>query len=151
MNMNNKVVIGTIVAVVAIVAVFLLIKSSSLYAPSKTQTTVQTSQESPVPTTQQATSPTQAQQGQNTITYTSSGFSPASLTIKAGTTVTWINNSGSGLSVNSNPHPIHTSYSPLNIGTIVNGQSKSLIFDKPGTYGYHNHLNPSDKGTVIVQ
>lgn len=149
--MNNKVVIGIVVVVVAVLAIFLLSKSGSLYSPSQTQTSTRTPQPSITSTTQQQSPTNEVTKEQNVITLTQAGFSPSTLTVKAGTKISWINNSGSGLSVNSNPHPIHTNYSPLNIGAIGDGQSKSLIFDKPGTYGYHNHLNPSQTGTIVVQ
>ncbi len=102
------------------------------------------------PTTMQAT-PTPAQQSQNTVTLTTNGFSPTSLTIKAGQTVTWVNKSGSDAAIDSNPHPVHTSYHPLNLGSFPDGGTLSLTFDKPGTYSYHNHLNPSEQGTIVVE
>lgn len=88
---------------------------------------------------------------QDAVTLTANGFSPASITVKAGTKVTWNNQSGAGAIVNSDPHPIHTAYPPLNLGSFKDGGTLSLTFDKSGTYGYHNHLNPSQTGTVIVQ
>lgn len=103
------------------------------------------------PTTMQATPSSSAVQQQNLVTLTSSGFSPATLTIKSGQTVTWINKSGEGATVNSNPHPVHTDYPPLNLGSFASGASLSLSFPKAGTYGYHNHLNPSETATIIVQ
>ncbi len=95
--------------------------------------------------------PLPAQQSQNTVTLTANGFSPTSLTIKAGQTVTWVNKSGEAATINSAPHPVHTSYPPLNLGNFPDGGTLSLTFDKPGTYGYHNHLNPSEQGTIIVE
>ena len=108
------------------------------------------------PATQTVTSPTEAAAtspaaSQNSVSLTSSGFTPATLTVKAGSTVTWTNNSGETATVNSDPHPTHTNYPPLNLGRFDNGGTLSLTFDKPGTYGYHNHLNPSERGTIIVQ
>lgn len=88
---------------------------------------------------------------QHEVTFTSSGFTPATITIKAGDTVVWINQSGAPATVNSDPHPTHTDYPPLNLGTFGNGATLSLTFPKAGTYGYHNHLNPVQKGTVIVK
>ncbi len=110
------------------------------------------------PTTQQvttapsgsATTPSAAMQ-QNVVTLTANGFAPATLTIKAGSTVTWMNKSGDVATVNSDPHPTHTTYPPLNLGQFANGASLSLPFSTPGTYGYHNHLNPSEHGTIVVQ
>ncbi len=104
------------------------------------------------PTTASKTTPAQSPaQQQNIITLTQNGWSPATLTIKTGQTVTWINKSGQTATVNSNPHPTHTAYPPLNLGSFSNGGSLSLTFPTPGTYGYHNHLNPGQTGIIIVQ
>lgn len=113
------------------------------YAPTATPSSV-----SPMVTAQ---SSEKSQPSQNTITLTASGFSPATLTIKKGQTVTWINQSGQDATVNSDPHPLHTDYLPLNLGTFSDGQVLLLTFPKSGTYGYHNHLNPSERGTIIVE
>ncbi|MBI4039799.1 cupredoxin domain-containing protein [Candidatus Daviesbacteria bacterium] len=88
----------------------------------------------------------------NTITISSNSFSPQTTTIKAGDSATWTNNDSQPHQVNSDVHPTHLLYPPLNeIGLIQPGQSKSLTFPTPGTYKYHDHLNPSLTGTVIVQ
>lgn len=84
------------------------------------------------------------------VTLTSTGFNPQVLTIKIGTKVVWTNKSGQLATVNSDPHPTHTAYPRLNLGEFDNGQSLSLIFDKVGRYGYHNHIDASEIGTVIV-
>lgn len=86
-----------------------------------------------------------------TVVLGPSGFAPATLTIKAGTRVTWINKSGTSAILASNNHPTHTLYPPLNLGEFGDGSSVQLVFDKPGTYGYHNHLNPDEGGTIVVQ
>lgn len=113
------------------------------------QTQQPTSQQQASPATSQAS--TTAQQSQNTVTLTANGFSPATLTIKAGQKVTWINKSGEEATVNSDPHPTHTAYPPLNLGSFPDGGTLSLTFDKAGKYGYHNHLNPSARGTIVVE
>lgn len=105
----------------------------------------------PSPVSPASVTPNSNQQTQTAVTLTASGFAPATLTIKAGQTVTWINQSGQEATVNSNPHPVHTDYPPLNLGSFANGASLQLTFPTPGTYGYHNHLNPSESGTIIVQ
>jgi plastocyanin len=89
--------------------------------------------------------------GQVNVTLTPSGFDPQTVTIAKGTKVIWINKSGQTATVNSDPHPIHTAYPPLNLGVFSDGSSLSLVFDQPGTYGYHNHLNPSEFGKIIVK
>lgn len=81
----------------------------------------------------------------------STGFEPQTITIKAGQTVTWTNQSGTKVFVASSPHPTHTDYPPLNLGVIENGGTKFLSFPTPGTYKYHNHLNPGQYGSITVE
>lgn len=103
------------------------------------------------PATNSEATTSSTETSQDNVILTANGFSPATLSIKAGTKVTWTNQSGNGATVNSNPHPSHTDYQPLNLGSFQNGGTLSLAFDKPGTYGYHNHLNPTQTGTIVVQ
>jgi plastocyanin len=86
-----------------------------------------------------------------TITLTSSGFQPQTLTIKLGTRVIWINNSGTVGTVNSDNYPTNLLYPFLNFGQFNSGSSFSTIFSKTGTYTYYNFLNQSQKGKIIVE
>jgi plastocyanin len=96
----------------------------------------------------------------STVTYTNNGFSPSSVTIRKGGTVKFVNNSSAGMRPASNPHPQHDEY-PTTGGcvastfdsctTIASGSSWSFKFDVTGSWDYHNHLNPSMGGTVVVQ
>jgi len=88
---------------------------------------------------------------QNTVSYSNSGFQPKNISIKAGDTVTWTNTGDVDVSINSDPHPIHTGYPPLNIGIVSSNKSAALIFPTPGIYKYHNHLNASQNGSITVQ
>ncbi len=127
-------------------AVWFLSKSSkTTQAPSQT-----VAQVSP---TVSPTSPSGIVQTaqEKTVTVTANGFDPTTITIKAGEKVTWTNKSGGGVSINSAEHPTHLVYPPLNLGQVKDGASVSLTFDKPGSYKYHNHLAPSQAGTVVVQ
>jgi len=145
--MNSKLLIG-LVAVVIIVVLGLVALGSN-----KNQT--QTSNATQTVEQQPTTVPNQTQNTQKTedatVTVDSSGFSPTTLTIKAGTRVIWTNKSGSAISVNSDIHPTHKLYPPLNLGEVPNGGNVTLVFDKPGTYKYHDHYNPSQTGTVVVE
>jgi len=87
----------------------------------------------------------------NSVTYSSTGFSPSSIIISVGGSVTWANGSGSDLDLASSPHPTHSDYPPLNLGIISPEQSMSLIFPTAGTYTYHNHLVPTHFGSITVQ
>ncbi|MCL4418819.1 cupredoxin domain-containing protein [Patescibacteria group bacterium] len=138
------IVVVLIVAVAVIAIGGKLGKKATAPVPSVTQT--QTQQQSQQTGTTSATKETVVN-----VTVTKSGFNPQTVTIKAGTKVIWQNQSGDMATVNSDPHPTHQIYPPLNLGGFANGASVQLVFDKPGTYGYHNHLNPGQTGTVVVQ
>ncbi len=87
----------------------------------------------------------------NMITYSDTGFSPNPINVKAGEAVTLKNVSNNVVQVNSAPHPAHNLYPILNIGAINPGESKSITFASAGTYKYHNHLNASQNGQIVVQ
>jgi plastocyanin len=85
------------------------------------------------------------------IIYSDGGFSPATLTAKAGDTITVRNTSSHDIQMDSNPHPIHTDDPDLNVGAVAAGQSMNFMVNNKGTFGYHNHLNPAQKGTIVIQ
>jgi plastocyanin len=85
------------------------------------------------------------------ITYTDDGFTPASVTVKAGTPITVKNESTKVLEFASDDHPDHTDNSELNIGDVPQGSSKTLIINTTGTWGYHNHEHDDDSGRIVVE
>ena len=85
------------------------------------------------------------------VIYSDSGFSPVEVSVKVGEKVEFKNQGTSVVEVNSGPHPTHTSFPVLNIGQIASGLSKRAVFNLPGTYKYHNHLDASHQGTIIVE
>lgn len=87
----------------------------------------------------------------STITYTDDGFSPSTVTVKAGTTITVKNNSSSPLQFSSDPHPAHTDEDELNLSTLSPGASTTFVATETGSHGFHNHLNEDASGTLIVQ
>jgi len=78
-------------------------------------------------------------------------FNPPEITVKAGTTVTWVNEDSAPHKVASDPHPTHTDLPGLVSGVLSTGESYSFTFTKKGTFGYHCHIHPSMKGTVVVE
>jgi plastocyanin len=91
------------------------------------------------------------QNTETTITYSSRGFSPSSITVKAGSTIKIVNSSNEQVEFNSDSHPTHTDNSELNVGAIEPGGSATITVNDIGTWGYHNHLDESEAGTIIVQ
>jgi plastocyanin len=86
--------------------------------------------------------PTQPETASNMITIQNFVFSPASLTIKAGTIVTWANKDSVTHTVTS---------SSFNSGNIAPGEKFQFTFASPGTYAYSCGIHPSMKGTIVVQ
>jgi plastocyanin len=81
------------------------------------------------------------------------GFSPNTLTIKAGSSVTWTNEDASPHHVTSEPFPSNDALPELNSeGPLQNGDSYTFVFEEPGTFHYHDQINPYEyKGTIIVE
>lgn len=87
-----------------------------------------------------------------TVTYTDSGFSPASVSVKVGDTVEWLNQGTKQMWVASAPHPQHTDYPGFDqLASTGKGTTYSFTFTKAGTWKYHNHVNVKDFGSVVVK
>ncbi len=91
-----------------------------------------------------------------TITITSSGVSPATVTISAGGQVTFVNNDSRNHNMQSDPHPEHTDCPELaQVGFLVPGQSRtSGNFNTVRTCGYHDHddfANTRLWGKIVIQ
>ena len=97
----------------------------------------------------------------NLVKYTNQGFSPKTISINEGDTVTWTNESNLNLWVASSIHPTHNEYpeeSDSDCGGstfdacigIGPGEEWSFTFNEVGSWDYHDHLNPSRTGTVEV-
>ncbi len=153
--------IGIIVAVLVVLAAgWYLFKGTPAQAPTTTEQTV------PTGTTEPANpAASSAPAASATVTYTDQGFSPASITVKQGTTVAFVNNSSDSMWVASAVHPDHTAYSgttraqhcPDTTGTAFDectavpaGTTYTFTFTKVGTWKYHNHVEPSATGSVTV-
>ena len=97
------------------------------------------------------TAPAQPTSTGNTIEITSSGFNPNTLTINSGDTVAFVNRDTRPHWPASNPHPVHTDYSGFDARRgLTQGESYSFTFTRKGTFGFHDHLNPSLGGTITV-
>jgi plastocyanin len=146
----------SIIAVIAVIIIvgggaFALTRASK--PDNSSQAKPNTTNTQPADTTP-STTDTNTNSGQttaDTITYSDSGFSPSSLTVKAGTTVTIKNTSSGGLQFDSDPHPEHTDNTELNVGFVASGQSATFTVHRTGSFGYHNHLSPDDRGQLIVE
>ena len=73
-------------------------------------------------------------------------YSPSSLTIQAGDTVTWTNHDQA-------PHNVVTTSGPASLQSplLAQGESWSFTFTVPGTYEYYCSVHPDMRAQVIVQ
>lgn len=101
-----------------------------------------------------------------TVVYGDDGFSPSSIEVTAPTMVIFQSSSTKDFWPASNNHPTHTLYPGSGIsecGKVTDGSNFdacapqkagtfwAFIFKEKGTWGYHDHLNPSRTGTVVVK
>jgi plastocyanin len=72
-------------------------------------------------------------------------FGPSTLTVSAGTVVTWVNE-------DDDPHTVigTDSESPIRSRPLDSAERYSIALTKPGTYRYFCSLHPHMTGTVIV-
>jgi plastocyanin len=71
-------------------------------------------------------------------------FTPATMTVAAGTEVTWINR-------DDIPHSVVSEDNAIKSKALDTDEKFSYTFTKPGTYAYFCSIHPKMKGTVVVQ
>ena len=163
----NKTIIAIVVVAIVVLGGYFLFRGT--YQPASL--VPQTSDQQPVsqpsasePPTQQPVSEPSAGQTpaaeKNIVIYTDTGYSPNTITVKVGESVSWKNQSSKTMWAASAAHPTHRVY-PTTGGCLGStfdacqgvqvGDSWSFKFDIAGAWKYHNHLSPGDTGTIIVQ
>ncbi len=85
------------------------------------------------------------------VTITDKGFVPANLVVPKGATVTWTNQDKADHRIASNPHPTHTDLKGLYSPILKQNDTYSFTYDKAGTFGYHDNLEPSTNGSIEVK
>ncbi|MBI3037354.1 cupredoxin domain-containing protein [Candidatus Woesearchaeota archaeon] len=151
---------GTIMLILFAIAAAVLISGCSQYgtnegakqAPAATESPAALPPPPPPPAAGQAASA-------NTIEITASGFSPNTLTAKSGDTVMFVNKDTAQHWPASAVHPTHVVYPEPGgcIGSkfdackgLAQGESFTFVFNEKGSWKYHDHLNPSLWGTIVV-
>jgi plastocyanin len=71
-------------------------------------------------------------------------FTPMSLTVKAGATVTWANK-------DEEPHTVVSDSGLFRSGAVDTGESFSYKFEHPGTYHFTCSIHPRMVGTIVVE
>jgi plastocyanin len=134
-----------IAAVIVIIGVIVAIAAgknndnNSSTTPPPTPTSNQSANSSsPTP------NPTPEATSTDKVTIHDLGFSPADITVKKGTTVTWTNNDSVTHTVTSD------SGSTLNSDNLDQGESYSVKLDTTGTFSYHCNFHSNMHGKVTV-
>lgn len=101
-----------------------------------------------------------------TVTYDGSAYTPASVTVGAGDTVEFVNESDGEMWPASDIHPTHEQYDGTSRSEhcgegeaatfdacerLSAGESWSFTFEKTGEWAFHDHVRPSAEGVVTVQ
>lgn len=145
---RTGVVVTGIIATVLVIAGFIIIGKKDNAPDQNTATSPPAASEQSADASNTADQPPAATA---VITYNGSLFSPSQVTVNKDGTVTIKNDSSETIDIESVPHPIHTDNLQLNLGEIEAGASKSFTLSKTGSWGYHNHLNETQTGTIVVR
>ncbi|HLG72390.1 MAG TPA: cupredoxin family copper-binding protein [Chloroflexota bacterium] len=84
-----------------------------------------------------------AQTNNSAVTIADFQFTPATMQVAQGTTVTWTNNGPSN-------HTATSDTGAWDSGVLAPGKSFSFKFNTPGTFAFHCSIHPNMKGTITV-
>lgn len=152
--MNKNLIYTIVVLILMVASVFALIKSNKETKKEAADTTNTEVTEESVTTEETESTSTEEiiTATEHEVIYGSMGFVPSNLEIKVGDTVSFKNESGKGMWVASNPHPSHSETPEFDAGiSVATGNSWSFTFTEKGSFGFHNHLNSSQGGKIIVK
>lgn len=92
----------------------------------------------------QTAQPAQAQSTSSMVVMKNFDFSPMTVTVPAGTTVTWKNLDGE-------PHTVTSVDGRFRSGALDQNDTFKFKFDKPGTYKYVCSIHPKMTAAIIVK
>ena len=159
--MNKSIMIGIPVAILIAASVWLIIGKYDDDQPTEeSSAVVQQDQDSsvvnavPVPGSEidEAVVVGEDESISAIVTYIDGKFDPAMIgPISPGSTVKFVNKSTKPVWIASDNHPTHKNLPEFDTNTtIAAGGEYMFTFDEAGQWGYHNHLNASETGTIQV-
>jgi plastocyanin len=80
----------------------------------------------------------------NSVTISNMAFSPSSLTVTVGTTVTWTNNDGMD-------HTVTSTTGAFDSGNLAAGGKFSHAFGAVGSFAYRCTIHAGMSGTIVVK
>lgn len=133
MKKNTKIILAAVVlAVIAVTAVVIAMSSGGYKTANFSPPSMDMGSTKPVAT--------------SSVIIKNYMFSPASITVKVGTTVTWTNQDAVSHTVTADTN---STDAPSSMD-IAQGKSYSFTFQKAGTFTYHCTPHPYMHGTVVV-
>ncbi|MGI8413444.1 MAG: cupredoxin domain-containing protein [Solirubrobacteraceae bacterium] len=97
----------------------------------------------PAPGGASSTSSASVSGGATAVQIKNYNFAPDTLTVKVGTKVTWTNHDATA-------HTATADGGSFDTGTLNQGQSKTIVFMRPGTFSYHCIFHAFMTGTIKV-
>lgn len=88
--------------------------------------------------------PAQTKTEVNSVKIDNFSFTPQTLTVHAGTKVTWVNK-------DDVPHTVASTDKKFKSGVLDTDEQFSYTFSAPGTYSYFCSVHPHMTGRIIVQ
>jgi len=87
------------------------------------------------------------------VEITANGFSPQTVRVKPGQSITWVNEDAEPHQIASDPFPSNDALPSLNSDEpLVKHDSFTTTLEQAGTFNYHDQLDPVGlKGTIIVE
>ncbi len=125
--MKNLIIIGVVLVIVILGGYFLMSQTSAQSTPIGSF---------------QPDQGTQDQVSQNMVVINNFAFSPQVLTVKQGTTVTWVNQDTVAHSIKS---------ATFNSQSLNQGETFSFTFNTKGTFDYSCGIHPSMTGQIVVE
>lgn len=161
----NKTIIVVVVIAVVLLGGYMLLRNSQ---PSTNETAGPPASQPPANNAPPppAPQPPAPEETEHVVTYNDSSFSPATLKIKKGETVVFKNQGAKSMWPASAMHPSHRAYAGTSLEEhcpdttntsfdackgYLPASSWSFMFDKTGSWKYHNHLNPTVFGSITVE
>lgn len=138
--MNKSLVAVIVVVVLAVAGGFAYVATRSPKAVVTQNTPVM-----PMPKNNEPTNSSSTPSTTNSVSIQNFAFSPADITVKKGTTVTWTNKDSATHTVTETD-----SQKGPDSGNLASGKTYSFTFDALGTFKYHCAIHSSMVGTVTV-
>ena len=147
--MNRTAITAIVIALLVVVGGGIILATRN----SSSNKSASTSENMPMDQSSSGNTSTKAETATNSVIIENFAFSPANITVKKGTTVTWTNKDSATHTVtglDNNPDPASGAANLPNSGNLASGKSYSFTFLAAGTYQYKCSIHPSMTGTVTV-